>query len=79
MPKLNQIIAVEKGVKSKAFADLSDANHAVQKTGPLAGISILLVTHEDEMAAYAGTIVHFRDGLVERVERGHLAGTAVSR
>ena len=39
MPKLNQIIAVEKGVKSKAFADLSDAHHAVQKTGPLAGIS----------------------------------------
>jgi len=39
VPKLNQIIAVEKGVKSKAFADLSDAHHAVQKTGPLAGIS----------------------------------------
>ncbi|BCJ55953.1 hypothetical protein Asp14428_74280 [Actinoplanes sp. NBRC 14428] len=39
MPKLNQIIAVEKGVKSKAFAELSDAHHAVQKTGPLAGIS----------------------------------------
>ncbi len=39
VPKLNQIIAVEKGVKSKAFADLSDAHHAVQKTAPLAGIS----------------------------------------
>ena len=39
VPKLNQIIAVEKGVKSKAFADLSEAHHAVQKTGPLAGLS----------------------------------------
>ena len=40
MPKLNQIIAVEKGVKSKAFADLSDAHHAVQKTGPLAALNV---------------------------------------
>jgi hypothetical protein len=39
VPKLNQIIAVEKGVKSKAFAELSEAHHTVQKTGPLAGIS----------------------------------------
>ncbi len=33
------------------------------------GITILLVTHESEMAAYARTIVHFRDGLVERIDR----------
>lgn len=33
------------------------------------GITVLLVTHEAEMAAFARTIVHFRDGLVERVER----------
>jgi putative ABC transport system ATP-binding protein len=26
------------------------------------------VTHEAEMAAFAHTIVHFRDGLVERIE-----------
>ncbi|MDG6077921.1 ABC transporter ATP-binding protein [Erythrobacter litoralis] len=38
------------------------------------GITILMVTHEEEMAAYAKTIVHFRDGLVERVERGHRSG-----
>jgi len=38
------------------------------------GITILMVTHEEEMAAYAKTIVHFRDGLVERVERGHKSG-----
>ena len=35
------------------------------------GITILMVTHEEEMAAYARTIVHFRDGLVERIERGN--------
>ena len=48
MPKLNQIIAVEKGVKSKAFADLSDAHHAMQKTGPLAGISRVYQPKDEE-------------------------------
>ncbi|MBU2033732.1 MAG: ABC transporter ATP-binding protein [Alphaproteobacteria bacterium] len=42
------------------------------------GITILMVTHEKEMAAFANTIVHFRDGLVESVERGNLAGHAVA-
>jgi len=32
------------------------------------GITVLMVTHEQEMAAYAHTIIHFRDGLVERIE-----------
>jgi putative ABC transport system ATP-binding protein len=32
------------------------------------GITVLMVTHEPDMAAYAHTIVHFRDGLVETVE-----------
>ena len=32
------------------------------------GITVLMVTHEPDMAAYARTIVHFRDGLVERIE-----------
>ena len=41
------------------------------------GITILMVTHEAEMAAFARTIVHFRDGLVESVERGHRAGERV--
>jgi putative ABC transport system ATP-binding protein len=30
------------------------------------GITVVMITHEQEMAAYAGRIVHFRDGLVER-------------
>jgi len=34
------------------------------------GITVLMVTHEPDMAAYARTVVHFRDGLVERIEAG---------
>ena len=33
------------------------------------GITVLMVTHEPEMADYARTIVHFRDGLVEKVDQ----------
>lgn len=33
------------------------------------GITVLMVTHEEDMAAYAHTIVHFRDGLVEHHDR----------
>jgi putative ABC transport system ATP-binding protein len=33
------------------------------------GITVLMVTHEPEMAAYARRIVHFRDGRIERDER----------
>jgi len=33
-----------------------------------AGITVIMVTHEREMAAYAKTIFHFRDGLVAEVE-----------
>jgi putative ABC transport system ATP-binding protein len=32
------------------------------------GITVLMVTHEPDMAAFARTIIHFKDGLVERVE-----------
>ena len=38
------------------------------------GITVLMVTHEDEMAQFAKTIVRFRDGLVESIESGHRAG-----
>jgi putative ABC transport system ATP-binding protein len=38
------------------------------------GITILMVTHEPEMAQFAKTIVHFKDGLVESIERGHRPG-----
>jgi putative ABC transport system ATP-binding protein len=33
------------------------------------GITIVMITHEPEMAAYARTIVHIKDGLVDQVER----------
>ncbi|MBD0734802.1 hypothetical protein [Streptomyces sp. CBMA29] len=39
MAKLNQIIAVEKGVKSKAQQELTAAHHDVQKPSLLSGIS----------------------------------------
>ena len=42
-----------------------------------AGITVLMVTHEPEMAAFAKTIVHVKDGLVERVEAGHRQGERV--
>ena len=38
------------------------------------GITVLMVTHEPDMAAFARTIVHFKDGLVERIDTGHRAG-----
>ena len=39
MAKLNQIIAVEKGVKSRSFQELTEAHHAVQKAALLTGLS----------------------------------------
>ena len=38
-PKLNQIIAVEKGIKSRSFQDLTEAHHQLQKQTVLSGIS----------------------------------------
>jgi hypothetical protein len=37
--KLNQIIAIEKGVKNRAFSELTEAHHGVQKPALLAGLS----------------------------------------
>jgi len=39
MARLNQIIAVEKGVKSRSFQELTEAHHALQKPALLAGIA----------------------------------------
>jgi putative ABC transport system ATP-binding protein len=33
------------------------------------GITLVLVTHEDDVAARAATVAHFRDGRVERLDR----------
>jgi putative ABC transport system ATP-binding protein len=43
-----------------------------------AGITVLMVTHEPEMAAFARTIVHFKDGLVDRIDSGHRAGAPIT-
>ena len=43
------------------------------------GITVLMVTHEPDMAAYARTVVHFKDGLVERIETRHRQGEAVDQ
>ena len=40
------------------------------------GITVLMVTHEPDMAAYAHTIVHFKDGLVDRFEHNQHPGRA---
>jgi putative ABC transport system ATP-binding protein len=42
-----------------------------------AGITVLMVTHEADMAAFAKTIIHFKDGLVERIEARHRQGERV--
>lgn len=39
MAKLNQIIAVEKGIKSQSLRDLTDSHQMLQKTSLLSGIS----------------------------------------
>jgi putative ABC transport system ATP-binding protein len=41
-------------------------------------ITVLMVTHEPDMAAFAHTIVHFKDGLVERIETNQRQGEAIS-
>lgn len=39
MPRLNQIIAIEKTTKSRSFQELSEAHHALQRANLLAGIA----------------------------------------
>ncbi len=48
MPKLNQIIAVEKGVKSKSHEKLTSAHHALQKPAMLSGISRTYQPRDEE-------------------------------
>jgi hypothetical protein len=37
--KLNQVIAIEKGTKSRSLQDLTEAHHTLQKPALLAGIA----------------------------------------
>lgn len=46
--KLNQIIAVEKGVKSKSFSELTEAHHQLLKPALLSGIARTYQPKDDE-------------------------------
>jgi hypothetical protein len=48
MTKLNQIIAVEKGIKSKSYAELTEAHHNVQKQALLSGLSRVYQPKDEE-------------------------------
>ena len=48
MAKLNQIIAVEKGVKSTVSREVTDIYHQLQKAGLLTGISRTYTPRDDE-------------------------------
>ncbi len=48
MAKLNQIIAVEKGVKSRSFQELTEAHHTLQKPALLTGIARTYRPKDDE-------------------------------
>ncbi|WP_428957788.1 hypothetical protein [Streptomyces sp. cg35] len=50
--RLNQIIAVEKGVKAKAHQDLTAAHHGLQKTALLAGIARTYQPKDEEVAEH---------------------------
>jgi putative ABC transport system ATP-binding protein len=43
-----------------------------------AGISIMMVTHEPDMAAFAHRIVLFKDGMVERVQQNKPSAPAAA-
>jgi hypothetical protein len=50
--KLNQIIAVEKGIKSKAYAEVTDAHQRLQKSALLAGIARTYQPKDEEGEQY---------------------------
>lgn len=52
MTRLNQIIAVEKGVKSQTMRELTDAHHVLQKESQLAGISRTYRSRDEEGEQY---------------------------
>lgn len=48
MTKLNQIIAIEKGVKNRSFSELTEAHQLVQKPALLAGLSRVYQPKDEE-------------------------------
>jgi putative ABC transport system ATP-binding protein len=43
----------------------------IQRLNREFGITVLMVTHEHDIAAYARRVMHFRDGVVEREHHNH--------
>lgn len=82
MTKLNQILAVEKGVKSDTQRKVTDAYHTIQKNALLSGISRTYQPVDDEGEDLPA--VKFAREMAERTSLGliHLlnaAGTATWR
>lgn len=48
MPKLNQILAIEKETKTSAFRDLTEAHHSLARAAQLAGIARTYRPKDDE-------------------------------
>ena len=48
----------------------------LEQFNQVSGITIVMVTHEPDMAAFARTTIHFRDGLVERIETNRAVAEA---
>ncbi len=47
-PKLNQVLAIEKGVKQRAYSVLTEANKAVQKSAAFNGFSKIYQPHDGD-------------------------------
>ena len=79
VPKLAELQIVGGGIKGygcPGFSHLASGLVTLElNRGD--GITVLMVTHEPDMAAFARTVIHFKDGLVERVESRHRQGEAV--
>lgn len=48
MPKLNQILAIEKGIKTETFQKLTETHHQLQKSALLSGISKTYQPRDEE-------------------------------
>ncbi|HOZ06440.1 MAG TPA: ATP-binding cassette domain-containing protein, partial [Arenimonas sp.] len=42
--------------------------HLLKSLNEDMGITVIMVTHEPDMAAYANKIIHFKDGVIDHVE-----------
>lgn len=48
MPKLNQILAIEKGIKTETFQKLTEAHHQLQRNATLTGLSKTYQPRDEE-------------------------------